>query len=401
MLELLISASITILPDYLIRSRLQGKRLGHEITLYSVWFELRWGIAGCAILTTALITLIFFYHPSTTNVTSFFRTVTILPQTGGRVDEVLVRNGDLVEQGQPLIRLESDAQRAAVAVAQSRLAEVEAAIRVGAARLAAAEGAINQARGVFVDAEQELELRRDLASRNSSVVSERDLERLENSVNSARGAVEASEANSAAVRAEVEQVLPAQREAAVAALSQAEVALDQTEIVAGVGGRIEQFALQVGDFISPVLRPAGILVPRDGKTGVFQAGFNQLAGQVMHVGMIAEMTCLSKPFAIIPMRVTSIQPQIASGQFRPTDQLVDLVQQRQPGLITVTMEPIWPEMAEDVLPGSSCAAMAYTTAPHESGVFMHVVETVGVVHAAMLRIQALIMPVRTLVFSGH
>ena len=401
MLEVLISAMVTILPDYLIRSRLQGKRLGHEITLYSVWYELRWGIAGCAILTTALITLIFFYHPATTNVTSFFRTVTILPQTGGRVEEVLVRNRDVVEEGQVLIRLESDAQRAAVTSAQSRLAEVEAALSVGAARLAAAVQTLEQANVALVDAQQELQLRRDLATRNSSVVSERDIERLENSVTSARGAVGAAEANRAAIQAELEQVLPAQRDAAAAALAQAQVALDQTEIVAGVAGRVDQFALQVGDYVSPVLRPAGILVPYGGSNRVFQAGFNQLAGQVLHEGMVVEMTCLSKPFAIVPMRVTAIQPQIAAGQFRPSDQLLDLAQLRQPGLITVSMEPIWPELADGILPGSACAAMAYTTAPHGSGVFMHIVETVGVVHAVMLRIQALILPVRTLVFSGH
>ncbi|MCV2879388.1 biotin/lipoyl-binding protein [Sedimentimonas flavescens] len=402
MLELLFSACVTILPDYLYRSRVQGKQIGHEITLYSVWFELRWGIAGCAILTTALITLIFFYHPETTNVTSFFRTVTILPQTGGRVDEVLVRNGDVVEAGQPLIRLESDAQKAALAAAQSRLAEVDAALAVGASRLAAAEGALEQAQGGLRNAEQELELRQDLARRNSSVVSERDLEALENALTSARGAVNAAEANRAAVEAELTQVLPAQRAAATAAIEQAQVALDQTEIVAGVAGRVEQFALQVGDYVSPVLRPAGILVPsNEGRVAVFQAGFNQLAGQVLHEGMVVEMTCLSKPFAIIPMRITGIQPQVAAGQFRPTDQLVDLAQLRQPGLITVKMEPIWPEMAEGVLPGSACAAMAYTTAPHDSGVFMHIVETVGVVHAAMLRIRALVLPVQALVFSGH
>ncbi|MGC2338014.1 MAG: HlyD family secretion protein, partial [Pseudolabrys sp.] len=51
---------VTLLPDYLYRRYVQGKRLGKEITFYSVWFELRW---------------------STSNVTIFFRTVSILPET--------------------------------------------------------------------------------------------------------------------------------------------------------------------------------------------------------------------------------------------------------------------------------------------------------------------------------
>jgi len=46
MLELLLCSLLTILPDYLYRRYVQGKRIGKEITLYSVWFELRWGITG-------------------------------------------------------------------------------------------------------------------------------------------------------------------------------------------------------------------------------------------------------------------------------------------------------------------------------------------------------------------
>ena len=46
MLELILCSSLTIFPDYLYRRYRQGKRFGHEITLFSVWFELRFGIIG-------------------------------------------------------------------------------------------------------------------------------------------------------------------------------------------------------------------------------------------------------------------------------------------------------------------------------------------------------------------
>jgi hypothetical protein len=55
---------LTILPDYLYRRLVQGKRFGKEITLFSVWFELRYGIVTCLMLTISLITLIFYFHPS-------------------------------------------------------------------------------------------------------------------------------------------------------------------------------------------------------------------------------------------------------------------------------------------------------------------------------------------------
>ena len=90
MLELLLCSLLTIFPDYLYRRYAQGKRFGKEITLYSVWFELRWGITACLMLTVGLITVIFYNHPSTTNATLFFRTVPIVPETIGRVAEVYV-----------------------------------------------------------------------------------------------------------------------------------------------------------------------------------------------------------------------------------------------------------------------------------------------------------------------
>ena len=90
MLELLLCSLLTIVPDYLYRRYAQGKRLGREITFYSVWFELRWGITACLMLTVALITVIFYFHPSTTTATLFFRTVPIVPEANGRVAEVYV-----------------------------------------------------------------------------------------------------------------------------------------------------------------------------------------------------------------------------------------------------------------------------------------------------------------------
>jgi len=59
MLELIICSTLTILPDYLYRRYVQGKRIGKEITFFSVWFELRYGIIACLMLTVSLITLNF------------------------------------------------------------------------------------------------------------------------------------------------------------------------------------------------------------------------------------------------------------------------------------------------------------------------------------------------------
>ena len=85
MLELLLCSFFTVLPDYLYRRYGQGKRIGHEINLYSVWYELRYGITACLMLTISLIALIFYHHPTSTNVTAAFRAIPIVPEINGRV----------------------------------------------------------------------------------------------------------------------------------------------------------------------------------------------------------------------------------------------------------------------------------------------------------------------------
>ena len=114
MLELFLCSMLTILPDFLFRRFVQGKRLGRDINLFTVWFELRWGITLCLILTLSLITTIFYFHPSTKAATSVFRTVTILPEASGRVAETFVDINQRVTAGQPLFRLDSTKQEAAI-----------------------------------------------------------------------------------------------------------------------------------------------------------------------------------------------------------------------------------------------------------------------------------------------
>jgi hypothetical protein len=181
-------------------------------------------------------------------------------------------------------------------------------------------------------------------------------------------------------------------------------------VTALAAGRIEQFALQPGDYVSSVLRPAGILIPDALDRGVIQAGFDQLSAQVIEPGMVAEVTCLSRPFTIVPMIVADVQDVIPAGQFRPSDELVDVRLRGEPGTVTVSLAPLYAGGTEGIPPGSKCIANAYTS-NHDrlsdpdlgtlEWAYLHMVDTVGIVHAMLLRIQALLLPVRELVFGGH
>ena len=410
MLELLLCSLLTVFPDYLYRRYVQGKRLGKEITLYSVWFELRWGIVACLMLTVGLITVIFYNHPSTTNVTLFFRSVPIVPETIGRVAEVHVGFSDQVAAGSPIFRLDSAKQEAEVETARRKIAEIEAGLVVARTDILAADGKIQEANGAYQQALDELETKQELYRRNPGLVARRDIEKLEVAAVGRRGAVAAAAAAKSAAEARVSSLLPAEKASAEAALAQAEVDLSKTVIRAGVGGRVEQFGLRVGDIVNPMMRSAGILIPEGAGRRSLQAGFAQIEAQVMKVGMAAEVTCISKPWTVIPMVVTQVQDFIAAGQFRGGEQLIDAQQVTQPGTILVFLEPLYEGGLEGVTPGSSCIANAYSS-NHEliaagnigatRRLALHAVDAVGVVHAMILRIQALVLPIKTLVFSGH
>src|SRR5256714_13610604 len=146
MLELLLCSLLTIFPDYLYRRYRQGKRLGHEITLYSVWFELRWGIITCLMLTVALITMIFYFHPSTTSATLFYRTVPIVPEITGRVAEVHVDYSEQVKQGDVILRLDHSKQQASLETAQRKIAEVDATLLTAQAAILTTVGQLLEAK---------------------------------------------------------------------------------------------------------------------------------------------------------------------------------------------------------------------------------------------------------------
>jgi hypothetical protein len=110
------------------------------------------------------------------------------------------------------------------------------------------------------------------------------------------------------------------------------------------------------------------------------------------------------------MVVTSVQDYIAAGQFRGGDQLVDAQQTVRPGTLLTFLEPLYQGGLDGVTPGSSCIANAYSSNHDEivakdtstaRKIALHAVDAVGLVHALLLRIQALILPIQTLVFGGH
>ena len=82
----------------------------------------------------------------------------------------------------------------------------------------------------------------------------------------------------------------------------------------------------------------------------------------------------------------------------------------RPGTLLAFLEPLYKGGLDGVTPGSSCIANAYSNnhdiiVAKETGVLkafaLHAVDALGLVHALILRLQALVLPFQTLVFGGH
>jgi multidrug resistance efflux pump len=412
MLELILCSMLTLLPDYLIRRYVQGRRIGHEITLFSVWYELRWGITLCLILTVLLIMVVLYNHPSSTNVTSLFRTISIYAEVGGRVSEVYVGYNEKVKKGDRLFKLDSARQEAGLEKARAQIAEVEAAAVTAKADILTSEGKLQEAKGALEQAQDELRTKTQLQQRNADIVAAREIEKLQTLVATRQGAVDAAAAAKQSAETRITSVIPAQKASAEADLAAAQVELDKMTIYAGVDGRVDQFVLRVGNIVqpAPVTRAAGILIPDAAGEDRLFAGFNQIEAQIIKVGMIAEATCVSKPMTIIPLTVTKVQDVIAAGQILETNQLTELQKIGPPGTVLAFLEPLYPGVLDGVPPGSSCIANVYSN-NHDlleskdigflQRIYLHIVDTVALVHALVLRMQAIILPLKALILQGH
>jgi multidrug resistance efflux pump len=336
--------------------------------------------------------------------------VPILPEGSGRVAEVDVGFSAPVKKGDVLFKLDSSKQQAALEMAKRKVAEVDASLTTAESDVVKAEAQIQEAKAAYQQAKDELDVKSDLQRRNPGIVPQRDIEKLQVLVDQRQAGIDVATATKQSAMLRVSTLLPAEKASAEAALEQAQVELDKTVVRAGVDGRVEQFLLRVGDVVNQLMRPAGVLIPDGAGQRALQAGFGQIEAQVMKEGMVAEATCISKPWVIIPMVVTTVQDYIAAGQFRGGEQLIEAQNIARPGSILVFLEPLYKGGLEGVTAGSSCIVNAYTSNHEEISardtstgrkIALHIVDGIGLVHAMLLRIQALLLPIKTLVLSGH
>ena len=209
---------------------------------------------------------------------------------GRRVYEIYSGLSAHVEKGAPIFRLDSSQQQASVELSRRRIARPTPRCRCADRDIQAADAQIEQAKSAHQQALEELQTKEELNRRNADIVARREMSDCKTSSMAAKPRSTRPARRSRPLRPS-SRLLPAQKASAEAALAEAQVELDETVVRAGVTGRVEQFALQVGDIVNPVLRPAGILIPDGAGRGTLVAGFGQIEAQVLRAGLVAEVTC--------------------------------------------------------------------------------------------------------------
>ena len=101
---------------------------------------------------------------------------------------------------------------------------------------------------------------------------------------------------------------------------------------------------------------------------------------------------------------------IAAGQITGSNLLTEMQKIGPPGTVLAFLEPLYEGGLDGVPPGSSCIANVYSNHHDQleskdigslEKVYLHIVDTVALVHALVLRLQAIVLPLKALVFGGH
>ncbi len=209
-------------------------------------------------------------HLETTTRVESEHHVELVPRAAGVLIELLVEEGDPVEAGQVLARLDDRESRIARSDAATALLEAEASLPTLRVAVREAEARLRTARQAFAQAERDHQ--RNLAlskGRNEGpqLLSAKDLDASQLAAEQAQGDVTAAEL--ARERGVLdEQAASGAVERARLALERAELMLSYTEITAPISGVIAERPVDVGDALSTAA-PAFVLTDPEHLRAVF------------------------------------------------------------------------------------------------------------------------------------
>jgi len=233
-------------------------------------------------------------------------------EAGGRIVEIVRREGEHVEQGTVLIRLHDATQRAQLSLAREGLRAAEAGRR---------QACIARDR-----ARRELKRKRTLA--DQEIVSADLLDQLES-------AYQAADASCSVSGAELDR--------AQAQIAAAQVELDKMVIRAPFDGVVAEVAVEIGEWITPsppLLTVPPVLDLIDPSSLYISAPMDEVDSAAIHIGQTVKATIDSHPGVEFPGRVARVAPYV-----------LDI--ERQNRTVEIEVELDTDASAAQLLPGTS------------------------------------------------
>ncbi|MCL6481902.1 MAG: biotin/lipoyl-binding protein, partial [Firmicutes bacterium] len=172
----------------------------------------------------------------------------VLAEGFGKVIEIAVKEGDVVRQGDLLLRVESIQPAAEVEAQQAAVASAEAAVRSAEANARNAQAELVRARADFERARFDWERARQLFE--DQLISRQEYDARKAAFESAQAAVQASEARQAQTNAELQRTR-AQLEQARAVLLRVRDQLRKTTYTAPISGVVTYISVRVGENVVP------------------------------------------------------------------------------------------------------------------------------------------------------
>jgi len=220
----------------------------------------------------------------------------VATKSAGRVVEIAVDEGDMVERGQVLARMDT--------------AELEAARAHAEAEVARARESVAAARAMIVQRESELrfaelELRRGLQLLERGNVAQQRVDELQSRRDAARAALDSAKAQLASAERAVD--------AAGAEMRRIETQIDDATLTAPRTGRVLYRLAEPGEVLAAGGRVVTLLDLTDVHMTIFLP--TAQAGRVL-IGNEARIVLEAYPQYVIPARVSFVSPQ---AQFTPRE----------------------------------------------------------------------------------
>jgi HlyD family secretion protein len=240
--------------------------------------------------------------------------IDIATKIAARVKEILVNEGDFVEAGDVLARMDTTVLQAQLHEAEAQLARAKVAVETAKslvaqreAERAAAEAVVAQREAEADAARRRLARTEELAKRGTASIQQLDDDRAQ--ALAARAAVGAAQAQLAAAEAAIgsarSQVIDAEAavEAAKATVQRIQADIDDSELRSPRSGRVQYRVAELGE----VLQAGGVVLNMVDLTDVYMTFFlpTEQAGRVA-LGAEVRLVLDAAPQYAIPARVTFV-----------------------------------------------------------------------------------------------